>query len=262
MSAVLFFGLQWGADARQAQAQTVDTATPAATPQVEEWDGGGVVNVQLVEGELEPPKYANMDSSLNRIAQDFDSGEFTARAAAAGAPIHSEESVAVTLYVVERFADAVVAYLEANGASPRNVGADYIEAYVPVSLLADASAQEGVVRIDTIVPPEPAQGRVVSEGVEVHGAKAWHDAGIKGQGVRIGIIDIGFEGFSALQGTELPASVEARCYTEIGRVHAVHNADCNRAEEGDHGTVVAETLCTTSLLKPRTSSRIRNPRAM
>ena len=114
------------------------------------------------------------------------------------------------------YADAIAEFLDANGASPRNIAADYIEAYVPVSLLPEASTQEGVISISTIIPPQPAQGTVVSEGVSVHGATAWHDAGLKGHGIRIGIIDSGFQGFSTLMGTEVPSNVEARCYTEIG----------------------------------------------
>ena len=51
--------------------------------------------------------------------------------------------------------DAVVSFLEANGGSPRNVGTDYIEAYVPVSLLGQTSQQPGVVRIREIIPPPP-----------------------------------------------------------------------------------------------------------
>jgi hypothetical protein len=41
--------------------------------------------------------------------------------------------------------------------------------------------------------------KVVSQGVTAHGADAWHQAGFKGKGVKIGIIDTGFEGFMGLQ---------------------------------------------------------------
>ena len=186
-----------------------------------------------------------MDSNLNRIVQQVESGQTTAQVAAQNAPLHSEESVAVTLYITEGYADAVVEFLEANGASSRNVGTDYIEAYVPVSLLPEASTQEGVISIRTIILPQPAQGTVVSEGVSVHGATAWHAAGFKGQNVKIGIIDTGFEGFGALQGTELPSNVEARCYTDVG-VFTFNLADCTDSEDSErrrsHGTAVSEAL--------------------
>ena len=174
-------------------------------------------------------------------------------AAAGSAPIHREQSVAVTLYIEEGYADAISAYLSDNGASPRNTGADYIEAYIPVSLLPQASQQEGVHSIRTIIPPQPAQGVVVSEGAAAHGALAWHAAGVKGQGVRIGIIDTGFEGFGSLMGTELPASVEARCYTDIG-VFTSSLSGCENDDE--HGTAVAEASFD---IAPEATYYISNP---
>ena len=58
----------------------------------------------------------------------------------------------------------------------------------------------------------------------------------------MGIIDVGFEGFRGLLGTELPATVAARCYTDIGRF-TTNLADCEGADGGDnHGTIVAESV--------------------
>ena len=54
--------------------------------------------------------------------------------------------------------DEVIAFLEENGGDPRNVGEDYVEAYVPVTLLGPASEQPGVLRVREIVPPERGQG--------------------------------------------------------------------------------------------------------
>ena len=64
---------------------------------------------------------------------------------------------------------------------------------------------------------------------------------IQGQGVKIGIIDTGFQGFRSLMGTELPssASVEARCYTDMG-VFTLSLADCDNADASEHGTAVTE----------------------
>ena len=53
--------------------------------------------------------------------------------------------------------DDMVKFLEDNGSSARNVGEDYIEAYVPVSLLGQVSEQPGVIRVREITPAEPAQ---------------------------------------------------------------------------------------------------------
>ena len=80
----------------------------------------------------------------------------SAKEAAEDAPVHQEASVAVTIYLSGNV-DEVVKFLEDNGGSTRNVGEDYIEAYVPVSLLGQVSEQPGVIRVREIAPPEPAQ---------------------------------------------------------------------------------------------------------
>ena len=237
------------------QAQTPDTPTPEATQGPGDWDG--VENLPPIEGKRNPPAYPNMDSTLNRIVQQVETGQNAAQAAAANAPLSSDESVAVTIYVTEGFAAAIVAFLESNGASPRNVGTDYIEAYVPVSLLPDTSAQEGVISVRTIIPPQPAQGTTSSEAASAHGATAWHSAGFKGQGVRIGIIDIGFSGFRGLMGSELPSSVEARCYTDVG-VFTHNLADCDNADTSSHGTAVTEAAFD---IAPEATYYIANPKS-
>ena len=65
------------------------------------------------------------------------------------------------------------------------------------------------------------------------------DTGYKGEGVKIGIIDGGFQGFQSLMGTELPSTVEARCYTDIG-VFTSSLSDCDNSDTGKHGTAVTE----------------------
>ena len=224
-----------------ATAQTAGTPTPLPTTAPD--DDSGVQDLPPLEGKLNPPRYPKMDSHLNRIVEQVQTGQSTAQAAAASAPIHREESVAVTLYVTEGYAQDVWDWLEESGGDPRNIGIDYVEAYVPVPLLPQASQQEGVIIIGTIVPPQTTQRALVSEGTTLHGATAWHEAGFKGQGVKIGIIDSGFEGFQSLMGTELPTSVQARCYTDIG-VFSSNLVDCYRADISDdhHGTATTELV--------------------
>ena len=235
--ALMLGALLWAGDTTEkVRAQNAtSTATPA--PQIED--------LPPLDDKINPPKYPILDSNLNGIVEQAESGQFTAQAAAANAPLHHDVSVAVTLYITEGYAEAISAYLEDNGGDPRNVGIDYIEAYVPVLLLPEVSRQEGVVNIRTIIPPQPAQGSTVSEGVAAHAVPAWHAAGYRGRGVKIGIIDTGFEGFAALQGTELPSTVEALCFTDIG-VSTLNLADCTDSDDGEsrrkHGTAVGEAI--------------------
>ena len=106
------------------------------------------------KGEL---KYPNLGSRLDGLVASVEAGQATAQDAAADTPVHSGESVAVTIYLSGNV-DEVVAFLEENGGDPRNVGEDYIEAYLPVTLLGLVSEQPGVIRVREIIPPQPGRG--------------------------------------------------------------------------------------------------------
>ena len=108
-------------------------------------------------------KYPNLGSSLDHMVASVEEGGLSAKEAAEDAPVHQEASVAVTIYLSGNV-DEVVKFLEDNGGSTRNVGEDYIEAYVPLSLLGQVSEQPGVIRVREIAPPEPAQSRRLITG--------------------------------------------------------------------------------------------------
>ena len=97
--------------------------------------------------------YPNLGSRLDELVASVEAGQTTAQEAA----VYSGASVAVTIYL-SGSVDGVVAFLEENGGDPRNVGEDYVEAYVPVSLLGPVSDRPGVIRVREIVPPEPGRG--------------------------------------------------------------------------------------------------------
>ena len=213
--------------------------------------GGSDVNGPATAGDDSLPtlpekpelKYPNLGSNLDQLVASVEKGETSAKEAAEDAPVHQEASVAVTIYLSGNV-DDVVEFLEDNGGSPRNVGEDYIEAYVPVSLLGPTSEQPGVIRVREIIPPESAYGNFTSQGVQAHLSAAWNQAGFSGQGIKVGVIDsdFAFNDFMGLMGTELPSTVQARCYTDVGRFTS-NVADCGNAILGDnHGTVVAETV--------------------
>ena len=230
----------------QAQQPPLDTPTPAPE-----------TDLDFPPPDAKKPPLGNLDSMLSRLVERVEQGISTANAAAATAPISRGESIAVTFYT-QGDATTLADFLRANGGDPRNVGEGYVEAYVPVTLLVRASEQPGVIRVNAIVPPQPAgaatltpdsletqsapagRGSVVSQGVALHGADAWHAAGYTGAGVKVGIIDTGFAGFSALMGSELPANVTARCYTGVGEFSS-NLADCE-SSESSQGVPVAETL--------------------
>ena len=103
------------------------------------------------KGEL---KYPNLGSRLDELVASVEAGETTAGEAASGAAVYNGAPVAVTIYLSGNV-DKVVAFLEENGGDPRNVGEDYVEAYVPVTLLGLVSERPGVIRVREIIPPNP-----------------------------------------------------------------------------------------------------------
>ncbi len=186
-------------------------------------------------------KHPKLGSSLDDLVARIEAGDVSPEDAAQEASLHQGGSVAVTIHLSGNV-DEVVRYLEANGASTISVGEDYIEALVPVLLLGQTSEQPGVLRVRLIQPPESSQSPsgVAGNGPEAHGSLAWNQAGYTGQGIKVGIIDGGFKGFSDLMGTELPQTVVARCYQLVGQP-SENLADCENTAV-DHGTAVAESI--------------------
>ena len=68
-------------------------------------------------------------------------------------------------------------------------------------------------RVASLRGPAPIRrAEIVSKGVGLTGAEALHDQHVSGVGVAVGIIDSGFQGYEALLGNELPASVTVESF--------------------------------------------------
>ena len=201
--------------------------------------------------------YPNLGSALNQLVSNVQEGRMSASEAAGGASISSGGSVAVTIHL-SGYVSELETFLGDNGGDVRNVGSDYIEAYVPVTLLGPVSEQPGVLRVREIIPPQPTQltQQVIGHGPAVHGSMPWNEAGYGGQGVKIGVIDLSFRGVTTLLGTELPSTIVARCYEDVG-AFTNNLYDCEPSGEaptplpgcpsetpspGGHGTIVAESV--------------------
>ena len=191
--------------------------------------------LQLGEDVQLPPKprYPRLDSQLNRMVEQMSYR--SAQATSSEAPIYQATSVAVTIRL-SGSVSLVVDFLEQGGATVANLGTDYIEAYVPVALLVALEGRPGVLRVETIIPPQPA---VTSQGTTVHRSPTWNAGGFTGAGVKVGIINGGFIGYSGLMGTELPSAVVARCYTAVGTFSPTL-ANCET--DTVHGTAVTEAV--------------------
>ncbi len=180
-----------------------------------------------------------------------------------------------SLVAVEMYADGdvepLIELLESNGAVLLGSGEAFIEAYVPLPYLGEASALPGVLWVRPVVTPVEEQipkaqvAQALSGPVSEHGARSWHAEGYTGKGIKVGIIDIGFEGFTSLMGSELPETVHARCYLEDPTLLQQYTSDVADCEyESNHGTAVAEAVLdiapdvTLYIAQPMGNSRLRD----
>lgn len=72
-----------------------------------------------------------------------------------------------------------------------------------------------------------------TEGPGVTGAETWHAEGFRGQDIKIGILDLGFDGYRDLLGNELPEHLTAKSF--------VYDQDVDSSGEV-HGTACAEIV--------------------
>ena len=179
-------------------------------------------------------KHPTLDSKLYKMSREVQSGRQSHDAIARQAKVSRGSTVAVAIHVADDPAP-IVDWLNTHGATVDGVGERLVEAYVPVTALASLGSLAGVLAVDSILPPV---SKVVSQGLAPHGVPEWSSNGFTGAGVKIGIIDVGFEGIVALVGNELPQMV-VRCYPLIGGPTS-NLTDCQRGSV--HGTAVAETV--------------------
>ena len=205
--------------------------------------------------------YPKLKGRLHGIVYEFEHGGLTAEQAAQKGMENQGTSIRVSIQFSDHTqVQVTAAWLKSEGVqdSALDVYDSSILAYIPVPLLGELSTKPGVLAVRTARRPAGAGSRpqkptgqaqppappptIVSQGVAAHHATRWPSA-YDGTGVKVGIIDIGFNNFVALRNAgELPGIVQVkqRCY-DSGRDRIPSNiiAECT----GDpHGSTVAEAL--------------------
>lgn len=153
--------------------------------------------------------------------------------------------IQVVIEVTEGSTDRVAGWLEGEQARHVLTAGRLIQADVLPPTLISLEYMDDVRSVRrpayAVPPPGPAPGRRVdltkavaeqtSEGVAAMNAPAWHAAGILGSGVRVGVIDMQYEGWESLLGSELPPAAKVHYRTFTGSSAA-----------GVHGTACAEVI--------------------
>ena len=201
--------------------------------------------------------FPNLGSTLSKLADDPFGDHYGAVIAE-----QSGSMVAVSI-TVDGDTDPIVEVIERNGGDASIVFDGYIEATVPSTALGTLAQTRGVSRVRETERPLPAgRGNAISQGVSSHLANAWHRAGIKGQGVKIGVIDRrsgatrknGYQYLRLLLGTDVPRAIQGYCYVDNGK--PTENVDNCLWGGPEHGTYVAETVMD---MAPEATLYIANP---
>jgi subtilisin family serine protease len=136
--------------------------------------------------------------------------------------------------------NAVRAVAKAGG-EVTGVGYDdtLIQGWLPVEALETVAAQDDIFYIrrpaELVLLEDLYVGNSTTEGLAVMNGPDWHTAGHTGSGVKVGVIDGGFLGYTSLLGTDLPASVTVKNFVDGENDSQVDGTDV-------HGTACAEII--------------------
>jgi hypothetical protein len=165
-------------------------------------------------------------------------------AAAAGFRVR-DGRIQVVIEVTKGSTDRVAGWLEGENARNVLTAGRLIQADVLAPTLISLEYLDEVRAVRrpayAVPPPEPASRRSMdrtktvavqtSEGVAAMNAPAWHALGIRGDGLKVGLIDMQYEGWDSLLGSELPPAAKVHYRTFTGESAA-----------GVHGTACAEVI--------------------
>lgn len=246
---VLLYGLSQGGTLFGLGANATPTPVPSAfeIPDIEITPPPSLS--EIVE-EIRPnyPELADLleNPELGSVYKDFylafqEGGQETALALARQRGIlNDNDEIVMTLVLDTEDSAALIAELEAEGVSVTENFRNLINIAVPVSLIQEQlkaedpnlivdriSNLEHVIRVEFPNKATTKQGIILGQGVNSTFANAWHSQGITGQGVKVGILDLGFGGYQDLLGTELPDNVTIETFGDDTYFNTeVHGTAC------------------------------------
>lgn len=160
--------------------------------------------------------------------------------------LNDNNEVRMTLELDTTDTNELVASLEEHGINVTTVSGNMVDISIPLAVIdasmasdqpgrifMDISGLEHIIRLRLPQVGIHDVGSVETEGVAVIGADVWQAAGITGKGVKVGVLDVGFDKYKSLLGSDLPANVLARSFI----------ADTEIDQTGtEHGSAVAEII--------------------
>ena len=197
------FATTWTATGASTESRPTDEDLPNRTRA--EIDGEAInLDVDL------PPKTGNrkLASGLNRLVDALAVyGQPGVSVVADRMAVTTEAgSIRVVVETLPGHADDVTQLAKELEVPVEAVYENLVQLLAPVSLFETLAGADSVMFIRFPYESVPL-GSVTGEGVSLIGADSWHAAGFTGTGVKVAILDSGFEGYTSLLGSELPPSV-------------------------------------------------------
>ena len=180
------------------------------------------------------PPHPRLDDALAELAAQ-PAGERAADAPTTDGLTMQDGRVQARLVVAADGQDAARAAVVAAGGEVTGALDGALQVWLPPATLTAVADSPGVAYLGAPDYAQLAAADAVSEGIARAEATAWHVAGLRGQGVRIAIIDGGFQGYTAKLGSELPANVVVKNFVD-GQPDAEVDATT------PHGTACAEIV--------------------
>ena len=193
----------------------------------------GILDITSGRGTDRPP-HPRLDGALAELAAQ-PAGERAADAPTTDGIKMQDGRVQARLVVATDGQDAARAAVVAAGGEVTGALDGALQVWLPPATLTAVADSPGVAYLGAPDYAQLAAADAVSEGVARAEATAWHVAGLRGQGVRIAIIDGGFQGYTAKLGSELPANVVVKNFVD-GQPDAEVDATT------PHGTACAEIV--------------------
>ncbi|MFO7742596.1 MAG: S8 family serine peptidase [Anaerolineae bacterium] len=238
-SLVLIAALVLVASAQSAAAPARQAGVPFDTiplpPEALSWTPDSLPDARAVRN-------PNLDSTMADLAAAAEDSVQTALALAESQSLRvSDDRVHVQIVTHAPGLQRAMQMVTGAGGEVTKVGNDatLIQGWLPIRALEAVAADDDVYLIrrpaEVVLAEEVLSGNSTTEGLAVINGPAWHAEDHRGAGVKMGIIDGGFEGYPGLLGTDLPASVTVKNFVD-------GETDVQVDGTTKHGTACAEII--------------------
>ena len=174
-------------------------------------------------------QHSKLVSVLDELARLGAAGEWsraTTFASQRGLDVRGRQ-VQVVLEGPEGGTTDLVSLAQSMGLTVQTSYRNWVRVLAPVAALQEVASLPAVQQVRLPYRPQPMV--TVSQGVALTGANAWHAAGYTGSGVKVAVIDLGFQNWlSRIAAGELPANLVVRSFRSDGDIQAsdVHGTAC------------------------------------